>query len=328
MTRSEVVGWLLAGDVAVQFQTTRDLLHRTDPGLQRRIAEEGDGATLLAARGANRHWGLGFYRPKWTSSHYTLLELKNLGLSPDNHLARETVQLILDREHGADGGLDPTPGGRHSDACINGMALNYATYFGADENQLVSMIDFLLSQQLGDGGFNCRLNRSGAQHSSLHTTLSVFEGISQYRRGGYRHRADDLRGVQQAAVEFVLRHRLYRSERSQAPIDDEFTRLHHPARWHFDILRCLDAFAEAGVAHDPRMDDALDVLARRQRPDGRWVGHRAYPGSPNLPAPGRDSPTVDHADGHQSSRQVRVGRRPDPRPGPDTPSAARPALTS
>ncbi len=290
MTRSEVVRWLLAGDVAVQFQTSRDLLHRTDLGLQRRIAEEGDGAVLLAARGENRHWGLGFYRPKWTSSHYTLLELSNLGLSPDNDLARETVELILAREQGADGGLDPTPGGRHSDACINGMALNYAAYFGADETQLVSMIDFLLGQQLGDGGFNCRLNRSGAQHSSLHTTLSVFEGISQYRRGGYRHRVDDLGEVEQAAVEFVLRHRLYRSERSQAPIDDEFTRLHHPARWHFDILRCLDAFAAAGVGHDPRMDDALDVLARRRRPDGRWVINRGYPGVTHLPAPQAGQP--------------------------------------
>ncbi|HEY5979492.1 MAG TPA: hypothetical protein VIT41_07640 [Microlunatus sp.] len=291
MTRSDVIDWLLAGDVAVQFQTNRDLLRRIDRDLQRRIAEEGEGAALLAARGESQHWGLSFYRPKWTCSHYTLLDLKNLGLSPTNSVAREVTRLILEREKGQDGGLNPSPAGKHSDACINGMALNYAAYFGADEDQLSSIIDFLLGQQLDDGGFNCRLNRSGAQHSSVHTTLSVFEGLSQYRRDGYQHRVPELRPVQEGAVEFFLRHRLYRSERSQEPIDQAFTRFHHPARWHFDVLRCLDAFADAGVRYDPRMEDALGILERRRRADGRWVAARAYPGATHLPAPRAGQPS-------------------------------------
>lgn len=291
MTRSDVVGWLLSGDVAIQFQTTRDLLHRIDLDLQRRIAEEGEGAALLAARGDSQHWGLSFYRPKWTCSHYTLLDLKNLGLSRTNSVAREVIRLILEREKGRDGGLNPSPALKHSDACINGMALNYAAYFGAAENELSSIIDFLLGQQLSDGGFNCRLNRSGARHSSVHTTLSVFEGISQYRRGGYQHRVAELRRVQEAVVEFFLRHRLYRSERSREPIDEGFTRFHHPARWHFDVLRCLDAFAEAGVRCDPRMEDALGILERRRRADGRWVATRAYPGATHLPAPRAGQPS-------------------------------------
>ena len=288
---SEVIGWLLSGDVAVQFQTTRDLMRRVDLDLQQRIAEEGEGAALLAARGESQHWGLGFYRPKWTCSHYTLLDLKNLGLSRSNSVAREVTGLILRREKGRDGGLNPSPGVTGSDACINGMALNYAAYFGADESQLSSIIDFLLEQQLGDGGFNCRLNRSGAHHSSVHTTLSVFEGINQYRRGDYLHRVAELEDVQQGAVEFLLRHRLYRSERSHKPINDDFTRFHHPARWHFDVLRCLDAFADAGVRYDPRMDDALGILHRRRSADGRWMATRAYPGATHLPVPRAGQPS-------------------------------------
>ena len=284
MNRPELIDWLLAGDVSVQFQTARDLLNQDAPQLQSRISEEGDGAALLAARRENRHWGRGFYQPKWTSSHYTLLELRNLGLSQDNPVARETMQLILSEEKGPDGGLNPSPDIKHSDTCINGMALNYAAYFGGDERQLISVIDFLLVQQLADGGFNCRLNRSGARHSSVHTTLSVLEGIDQYARSGYRYRADELRTVREAAVELLLRHRLYRSHHTGLPIDEEFTRLHHPARWHYDILRCLDAFAVGGVPYDERMEDALDVLERRRRSDGRWVAARAYPGATHLVA--------------------------------------------
>ena len=51
--------WLLEDDVAVRFQTRRDLLHRNDVQLQERIAREGEGAALLAARHADGHWGRG-----------------------------------------------------------------------------------------------------------------------------------------------------------------------------------------------------------------------------------------------------------------------------
>lgn len=283
MPTPEVIEWLLSGDVAVQYQTTRDLLGRDDPELRARIATEGQGAALLEARGDDGHWGRGFYAPKWTSSHYTLLELKNLALAPDNEAARATVDLILRTEKGPDGGLNPSAGIPHSDVCINGMALDYATYFGAPEEQLQSLVDLLLMLRMPDGGFNCRLNRSGARHSSLHTTICTLEGITEYLRHGYTYRADELREAAGEAVEFLLRHRLYRSEQTGKVIDAEFTRMHHPPRWHYDILRALDALRDAGVPHDPRMDEALAFLRARRRPDGRWVANRGYPGMTHVP---------------------------------------------
>lgn len=275
--------WLLAGDVAVTWQARRDLLGDDDPALRRRIAVEGDGAALLAARGPDGHWGRGFYQPKWTSSHYTLLELRNLGLPPETEAARATGALILAEEKGPDGGLNPSRTIGQSDVCINGMALNYLSYLGAATGELASIVDFMLSQLMPDGGFNCRSNRSGATHSSVHTTVSVIEGIAQYRRDGHRYRTDELAAASASSVEFLLRHRLFRSERTGGPMDPEFERLHHPPRWHFDILRGLDALRDAGVAYDPRMEDALEVLRRRRRDDGRWAASRAYPGATHLP---------------------------------------------
>jgi hypothetical protein len=227
MGTDAVIDWLLAGDVAVQFRTTRDLLHREADGLQTRISTEGDGAALLAARGPNGQWGRGFYAPKWTSSHYTLLELRNLGLDPAQPEARETVDLILRDNKSLDGGLDPRVTVRRSDACVNGMALNYAAYFGAPEEHLRSVVDCLLAGQIPDGAFNCRRGPE-VRHSSMHTTLSVVEGITAYERGGYRYRLDDLLSARTTSVEFLLRHRLYRSERTGAVIRPEFVRLHHP----------------------------------------------------------------------------------------------------
>lgn len=281
---SEVLDWLLDGDVAVAYLTTRDLLGREDPKLQQRIATEGVGAALLAARGPDRHWGRGFYQPKWTSSHYTLLHLREIGLPATHPAARETVELILATEKGDDGGVNPSSRQRPSDACVNGMALDYASWFWADPAALESVVDFLLRERVVDGGFNCRHNRPGedVRHSSVHTTVCVIEGITTYLHSRYAYRRDELEEARASSVEFLLCHRLFRSERTGEPIDPEFTRLHFPARWHFDILRGLDALAAARVPRDEGMDDALEILRGRRRDDGRWVVNRAYPGATHV----------------------------------------------
>lgn len=294
MVTSEVLDWLLTGDAAAAYLATRDLLGRDDAGLQDRIATEGVGAALLAARGANGHWGRGFYQPKWTSSHYTLLHLKEIGLSPAHPAPRETVQLILATEKRRDGGVGPAGPPTPSDACVNGMALGYASWFGATEDLLRSIVDFLLAERVADGGFNCRHNRPRAHvtHSSMHTTVCVMEGVTTYLRSSRQYRRDELAEAVSSSAEFLLRHRLLRSERTGQVISPEFSRLHFPARWHYDVLRGLDCLAAAGVSRDERMDEALTLVRRRRRPDGRWSGNRSYPGVTYVPVerPGEPNP--------------------------------------
>lgn len=47
-----------------------------------------------------------------------------------------------------------------------------APWFGAAVEDLAGIVDFLLSQGMPDGGYNCRRNRSGARIASVHTTLA------------------------------------------------------------------------------------------------------------------------------------------------------------
>ena len=44
---------------------------------------------FLRERRQEGHWGRGFYQPKWTSTHYTILDLKNLGISPNNEQIKD-----------------------------------------------------------------------------------------------------------------------------------------------------------------------------------------------------------------------------------------------
>ncbi len=273
-----VIRWLLEGDVSIQYQVRRNLLGETCADLRARIATEGWGARYLAARNADGTWGKGFYQPKWTSSHYTLLELRRLCAPPDHPAIRNSIAAILDAEKRGDGGVGPGKTVKVSDVCVNGMVLNYASYFGAPEDELASVVDFLLAEHMPDGGFNCRSNRAGARHSSMHSTLSVLKGFEGFRRAGHRHRHAEIEAAAAAAREFLLIHRLFKSDRTGRVIHPEFLRFRVPPRWKYDILRALDHFVDAGVGHDRRMEDALSHIRAKRRRDGRWNAYAPEPG--------------------------------------------------
>ncbi|UJH66374.1 hypothetical protein [Allomuricauda sp. SCSIO 65647] len=278
MNSKKIIQWLLQGDVAIQYQVHRDLLHTEDIGLRHRIAQEGWGAQFLCNRKPDGHWGKKFYEPKWTSTHYTLLDLRNLCLPPDNPIARESIEIIIDSEKGPDGGVRPIGPTRASDVCLNGMFLNYASYFNTEETELKSVIDFLLHEHMADGGFNCRSNRSGAVHSSLHSTLSVLEGFTEYKRNGYSYRMAEVEKAIEASKEFVLVHQLFLSDRTGDIIDQRFLKLSYPRRWKYDVLSALDYFQYSRSQWDGRMRPAIDVLLKKRNKDGTWNMQAKHPG--------------------------------------------------
>lgn len=278
MENSGIIEWLLQGDVSIQFQTYRDLLCQNRPDLQNRIATEGWGAEFLSKQRKDGHWGLKFYQPKWTSTHYTLLNLKNLAITPTHPQIHATVTMLLDEEIGIDGGINPAGTIKYSDVCLNGMFLNYAAYFGADEEKLKSVIDYIILQQLPDGGFNCTFNRSGARHSSLHSTLSVLEGINEYKRARHSYRINELDAIEQQSREFILLHQLFKSDRTGNIIRKDFLKLTYPAHWYYDILRALDYFQYSNAGWDESMQPAVYEILKKQTRNGTWKLQAKHPG--------------------------------------------------
>ncbi len=278
MIKDSIIEWLLEGDVSIEFQVHHDLLDSEQQILKDRIAKEGWGREFLSFRKSNGHWGQKFYQPKWISTHYTLMDLKNLCIPRGIPEIDDTINLVLINEKGNDGGFLPHGIPCVSDVCVSAMILNYSSYFGANENYLKSIVDFLLLQKMKDGGFNCFSNRKGAVHSSLHTTISVAEGFQEYKRNGFGYRIDELIEAEQSSREFILQHRLFKSDRTGEIIDKKMLMLSYPSRWRYDILRALDYFQYAGAAYDERMEDAIEVLLKKQNKDGRWPLQARHPG--------------------------------------------------
>lgn len=270
--------WLLAGDPAIRWQLYRDLLDapaRTVVREQSRVASEGWGARLLGLQDPEGTWAGRMYSPKWISTTYTMLLLRDLGLPPRNPQTQQACALLLDRGLYRDGGIGF--GWGRSETCVTGMVLSILSWFRFDDARLDTIAEHLLEQQMADGGWNCQRD-FGATHSSMNTTILALEGLLNYER----HRARTVRKVravraaQRRGREFLLDHRLFRSHRTGEVIKRDFLRLAFPPQWHFDILRGLDYFRAAGAPRDKRLHEAIEVLKSKRRPDGRWTLEHRY----------------------------------------------------
>lgn len=279
MNEQEIITWLLEGDVSIQYQVYRDLLDQDRKDLQLRIDQEGWGKRFLEKRNPTGHWGLQFYQPKWISTHYTLLDLRNLNLHPDNPITKDAIQVVLRSGKAEDGGLPLGPSTKErSDVCVNGMFLNYASYFKTETPHLKSVVDSILSEKMPDGGFNCRTTRSGAKHSSLHTTISVLEGFYEFQKSGYSYRWKDIKKAKASAEEFILQHHLFLSDRTGKIIHKEFLKMAYPNRWKYDILRALDYFQYAQCPWDERMREAIQLIAKKRNKNLSWNSNAKHPG--------------------------------------------------
>src|SRR5947209_8410961 len=109
------IHWLLDGDPAIRWHTLRDLVgaaERTVERERRRVARDGWGARLLARQDPEGTWAGGrssdggLYSPKWISTTYTMLLLRDFGLPANNRQARAACTLLPDRGLQRDGGIN------------------------------------------------------------------------------------------------------------------------------------------------------------------------------------------------------------------------------
>jgi hypothetical protein len=278
-----VIEWLLEGDPAIRWQVMQDLLDAppADVAVERaRVEHEGWGARLLALEDADGLWAGGACFPAdfrgggpgqpWTATMHTLQTLQLLGLDPSSASARSAIAGVA--EHGRwehdgqayfDGEVEP---------CINGRTIETAAYFGVDVGPLV---DRLLGERLGDGGWNCEAE-NGSVRTSFDTTISVLEGLlAQARATGASSAVTE---ALRSGEEYLLERRLFRRESTGEVVDEGYLRFAFPYYWHYDVLRALDHFRLAGGARDERMAEAVAVVRSKCRPDGRWPLDHTYPG--------------------------------------------------
>lgn len=275
----ETIHWLLKGDPAIRWQVMQDLLDTPDSEIESERAktiQEGWGAQILAKQESNGQYGGGIYSPKWISTTYSLLLLRRIGIPHQTELIQKSCKLLLETGLYRDGGINYFKSMKNSETCVTGMVLSLLSYFNFQTDKFNLLLDYLFHEQLPDGGWNCRRYR-GDHHGSFHTTINVLEGLHEYLIFQNGRKGEVLES-RNKAIEFLLQHRLFRSHRTGRVVDTKMTRLSFPPRWRYDVLRVLDYFRNSKIPYDPRMDDALEILYKKQLDDGRWLLQQNYPG--------------------------------------------------
>ena len=269
----EIVDWLMEGDPAVRWQTMRDLLDKPVAQWKReqlKVATEGWGRQLLSLRDPSGTWGGGIYSPKWTSTNYTLLLLRDMGLPRNNAAASASSFVVIDRDLGPTTRKTFASHVANLDLCVKGMYLAMCAYFNVRDERAEALLEQILCEQMADGGWNCKQRLHKAHHSSLHTTINVLDGLADYAEYRGRKAAERVRQPLTRAMEFMLEHRLFRSDKTGEVIHPSFTKFSFPPRWHWDVLRGLDYFRRMNAPRDPRLKDAIDLLLSKRTADGRW----------------------------------------------------------
>ena len=291
MLNKEIVKWLLDGDVSIQYQANKYLLESEPENLetlQTRMSSEGWGRAFLDFRDEiTGQWGKGWYTPKWRSTHYTLMELRDIEIHPETPEYKESAGKLLNALWYKKGFGSK---GRMLDMCIAGMLLRICCYCHIESDKIFEIADYIIDKHFADGGWNCRWP-SGHTHSSMHTTINVLEGILEYSSNDYSYRLDELTDCRNMAHEFLLTHKLYKSDKTGKDIKTSFKMLSFPSRWHYNILRCLFYFAQADIAYDSRMDDALKLLMTKRKKSGAWPLQHKIKGEVHfdMENPGSDS---------------------------------------
>jgi hypothetical protein len=263
--------WLLDSDPAVRWQVMRDLTDESPDAItaeRSRIATEGWGAQLLARQASDGRWGGPKEDRSLLITFYSVVVLKDLGLEPVSKEARKMTdrvsRLIFEWHNNRpffDGETEP---------CINGRILGLGAYFREPNKALAQQ---LVDEQLEDGGWNCEAPKS--RRSSFHTTICVLEGLLDYERAGRKSAA--VSKARRRAEKYLLDRQMFRSLRTGEVIDKRWLRFSFPPVWHYDVLRGLDYFRNAGIKPDERMNEAIEIVIQRRHQNGRWPLNLLHP---------------------------------------------------
>jgi hypothetical protein len=285
-TNAQIDLLLASPEPSIRYKTRVGVLGESESSrairaLRQEIKRSPRVAALLAGRASDGRLlrGRGVYA-KWQGAHWVMATLADLGYPTGDR------ELIPIRDQLLDAWLDPfffeefeceskekayakngvpiMQGRYRRCASQQGNVLYAIVRLGLADRRTEQLVERLLHWQWPDGGWNCDKDPS-ADSSSFMETLTPMRGLNAFARATGDSRA--ARAVARASQVFLERE-LFKRRSNGKTIRAEFTRLHYPLYWHYDILGGLKVLDEAKLAGDRRCDAARDVLASKRLPDG------------------------------------------------------------
>ena len=203
---------------------------------------------------------------KWCGAHWSLVSLAELGFPfahPSLPILKEQVYTwLLSAKHLSH--IHSIDGRTRRCASQEGNAIFSSVRLNMVDERTEMLVGKLLAWQWPDGGWNCD-RKPAAQHSSFWESCVPLRALTWYNK---LHPSQAVSDAIQRAAEIFLKRHLFRRQADGSVMQLEFTQLHYPVFWYYDILTGLERVGEAGLLGDPRCAEALDLLETKQLPDG------------------------------------------------------------
>ena len=290
----QAVAWLLKNEnPGVRYWTLTDILEKSKSDAEAVAALNGIEswdpiAEYLREQHPAGYWGDGedVYWPKWRATVWALMLLAELGVPRTNPSITRGAEYFLRVMDGQDRSWPPPKYSEEDlrgwrlvwEPCVTGNMARTLAEFGFESDPRVrEMFEWLVKNQRDDGGWNCETEDSregeAVHHSSFMSTIEPLWAFSsldpqKWPRGG--------REAVERGVEFLLMHRLFKSDKSGKVIRQEWTQLHFPLFYFYDILHGLRVVTALGFGGDERTKDARDLLLSKRLPDGTWPMEATY----------------------------------------------------
>jgi len=281
-----LLDWLLERDEpSVRYQTLVELLEKSErdtvvQDTKQRIGQTGWVARVLGEQKESTYWDNPetCYIPKYATCVWKLIALADLEVSGEDQRIKNSIEHFFKLHNVESGGFALRPKGSDKfepHVCATGNMVRTLAKLGLSRDDRVrKAVDWLVSQQLPDGGWNCYAGWGG-KHGSFKATIEPLWAMSELLLNDAR---EEWKESAKEASEFLLKHRIYRSDRDDSVVLLDFMRTHYPLHYHYDFLHALRILTTLGIKDHPRMNDAVKLLYDKRLSNGRWILEGVYRG--------------------------------------------------
>jgi len=212
---------------------------------------------------------------KWRGAHWVLADLADLGYPPGDEtltpLRDQVYEWLFSKRHETEH-LKVIAGKVRRCASQEGNALYSSLALGLMDDRTDELAARLTKWQWPDGGWNCDKDPN-ASNSSFMESLIPLRALSLHAK--LKGTASSEAAAKRAS-EIFLKRSMYRRQRDGRIMNKNFTLLHYPCYWHYDILFGLKVMAKAGLIRDDRCEPALNLLTSKRLPDGGFPAEAKY----------------------------------------------------
>jgi hypothetical protein len=289
----DVIEWLLEPDnPSVRYFTQTRLLgmpetHKGVRQARRTIMQTGLVPELLARQCPGGFWDRAdrFYHAKYRGTVWQIMILAEHAASPADPHVKQACEFILGKSQDRTSGgfamheAVRTSGGRPLEVipCLTGNMTWSLLRLGYAQDPRTKRAIYWLTRFLRfddgessppeDFPYN-HWEMCYGRHSCLMGIVKGLKALSELPAG---ERPSAVRRCVRDCVEFLLRHHVFkRSHNLKRQAKPGWRRFGFPRMWGSDVLEVLTILSRLGI-RDSRMQEAIDLVASRQNPDGRWT---------------------------------------------------------